>query len=741
MTAAQITPAHLSRQAAIYIRQSTVEQVVHNAESQRRQYGLVERALALGWPRPQVMVIDDDLGVSGGGSVARAGFERLVAEVGLGNIGIVLALEVSRLARNNRDWYHLLDLCALVDTLIADGDGLYHPSVFNDRLLLGLKGTMSEVELHLIRSRLNGGLWEAARRGELRTHLPIGYEHDRNGQIVKLADEAIRETIELVFSKFAELGSARQVVAYLAEHNVPLPHRQVSEGTISWRRATYAAVHRILTNPAYAGVYGYGRSKTERYLDEAGQMRSRQVGLPLSEWTVVIPDHHEGFVSFDTYQANQERLRANWKAPRGEAGGAAREGPALLQGLLRCARCGRKMQVTYSGTNGRVGRYSCHQAVRLQASRKSCQSLGGLRLEERIVEAFLAVLAPASLDATLAALGETEAAWQREHHQRELLVEGARYEAERAERQFSRVEPENRLVARSLERTWEKRLSDWAQCQDELARFRARRPTPLSDDDAQWLRRAGADLAAVWQAPTTTHRDRKHLLRCLISEIAVLVDRERALAELTIFWVGGASTKLTSRLNRTGGHRYAASEEVKALMRQLAPHYSDEQIAFMLNRKRLLTGKGNTFTRMRVASLRRTLGLPAGSPASLPDSDDPEWMSVSDAARELGVSSDTIRRWAREGSLEGRQVMPQAPWRIHVTDAVRARMVPDAPADWVGLAAAAKALGRAKQTILHWVQSGRLRAVHVRSGKRRGLRIELKPDQIGLFAEPDRKEG
>ena len=286
MTSVQVTPSHLARQAAIYIRQSTVEQVTHNLESQRRQYGLVDRAVNLGWPRPQVMVIDEDLGVSAGGG-ARVGFERLVAEVGLGHIGVVLAIEVSRLARNNRDWYHLLDLCALVDTLIADADGLYHPGVFNDRLLLGLKGTMSEVELHLIRSRLNGGLWEAARRGELRTHLPIGFEHDRDNRIVKVTDEAIRETIALIFSKFGELGSARQVTAYLAEEGVLLPHRRVNENAVSWRRASFDLVHGVLTNPTYAGVYAYGRSKIERRLDATGRLQRRQVWLPLSDWAVL----------------------------------------------------------------------------------------------------------------------------------------------------------------------------------------------------------------------------------------------------------------------------------------------------------------------------------------------------------------------------------------------------------------------------------------------------------------------
>ena len=393
------------------------------------------------------------------------------------------------------------------------------------------------------------------------------------------------------------------------------------------------------------------------------------------------------------------------------------------------------MQVTYTGVGGNVSRYACLQAQRMQAADRECQGLGGFRLEERIVDGFLAALAPASVDATLAALQETEDAWQQEYHQRELLVERARYEAERAERQFSRVEPENRLVARSLENTWNERLHDLAQCHDELAGFRLRRPAPLSEDDAEWLRRAGSDLKAVWQAPTTTNRDRKHLLRGLISEVVVLVDRERAVADLTIRWTGGASTKLTNPLNHTGGHRYVTGADVNDLVRKVAPYYTDEQIAFMLNAKHLRTGRGNSFTTARVGYVRRGLSLPAANPSSLPDSSDPTWMGVNHAAKVLAVSPDTIRRWAREGSLEATQVMAQAPWRIHVTNEVITRMVPDAPPGWVGLKEAAKALGRAKQTILHWVHSGKLRSVQVRSGKRRGLRIELKRDEIGLFAE------
>jgi len=734
MTVEKISAAHLTRQAIIYVRQSTVEQVANNLESQRRQYGLVERAAALGWPRPAIVVIDDDLGVSGSG-VSRAGFERLVSDVGLGRVGLVLALEVSRLARNNRDWYHLIDLCAMVDTLIGDADGLYHPGVFNDRLLLGLKGTMSEVELHLIRSRLQGGLWEAARRGALRTKLPIGFEHDQTGQIVITADEAIRETVDLVFAKFAELGSARQVAAHFAEQKLPLPHRSMRDGSVRWRPATFAPVHRILTNPTYAGAFVYGRSKTEKSLDEHGQLRVHQRIRPRSEWAIVLEEHHTGFVSYETYQANQQRLRANWRAPRGEASGAVREGAALLQGLVRCGRCGRKMQVAYSGVASRVRRYACHQAHRLHGTDHACQSLGGIRLDERVAEAVLSALTPASLEATLAALDETERRWQTERAQRELMVEQARFEADRARRQFDRVEPENRLVARTLERAWEERLATQVEREADLERYLVKRPTPLSLAERTWLERAGADLRAVWTAPTTVHRDRKQLLRCLVKEVVLTVEREQHVAEVTILWVGGAATRLTLRLNRTGEHRRAASETVLEYVRRLGPHYGDEHIAFILNAKKLQTGQGNSFTAKRVAWLRLRLGLPSPTPGEPNFEDGPEWTSVHEAAVELRVSIDTIHRWVRQGFLETRQVLPQAPLRIRVTPEVRARIVPDVPAGWVRLDEAARALGRSKQTVLHWVQSGKLRAVHVMAGKRKGLRIELTEQENGLFAD------
>ncbi len=362
LSSEKVTSGHLARDAYVYVRQSTPSQVIQHTESLARQYELRERAQALGWPAHQVVVIDADLGRSGADATARTGFRELVADVGLGKVGIVLGIEVSRLARNNADWYQLLDLCALTDTLIADADGIYHPADFNDRLVLGLKGTMSEAELHLIRSRLTAGLQHKAAKGELRQGLPVGFDYDQDDHVVLAADEAVREAITTVFRRFAELRSARQVVIALREDGLQLPRRRNGHPRITWTAATYPAVHDLLTNPCYAGAFVFGRTRTDKRVDAAGRIVARVRVLPRDQWTVLIPDHHPGFISWEQYEANTELLRSNWRPPRGEGGGAAREGRALMQGLLRCGRCGRIMQIAYSGLRGNVPRYLCGRA-------------------------------------------------------------------------------------------------------------------------------------------------------------------------------------------------------------------------------------------------------------------------------------------------------------------------------------------------------------------------------------------
>ncbi|MGE5636532.1 MAG: recombinase family protein [Nocardioidaceae bacterium] len=727
---------HLARKAYVYVRQSTLAQVESNTESLERQYELAERAVALGWGAGEVVVVDSDLGRSARHTEGRDGFQQVVADVGLGKVGIVLGIEVSRLARRNADWYQLLDLCALTDTLIADADGVYHPALHNDRLVLGLKGTMSEAELHVLRSRLRGGILHKAAKGELRLPLPAGYEHDDQGRVRITPDEAVADAIATVFAYFEQLASARQVMLRLLEEGRRLPRRATGERQVRWARPTYKAIHEILTNPCYAGAYAFGRKRTERRV-EAGVMIERQRRAARERWLVCLQDHHPGYISFDAYEANQQRLRANWRPPRGQGGGAAREGRALLQGLIRCGRCGRMMQVGYTGPS-LVPRYACSRGAQLYGGER-CQTVGGQRIERVVLDALFEALRPAAIEATLRAIEQATD----DHHARvrsvELELERAQIHAQRAGRQFDACEPENRLVARTLELEWEQRLTEVRRVEHAVAQVRARRPEPLTDDEIAWCRRAGADLRHVFEAPATSHRERKQLLRAVIAEVAVTVDREQHQAALRIFWEGGAITDHNVALPRTGSHTRATDQDTIALVRRLAEHHPDAQIAAILARQGRLTGHGNPFTAARVHALRAYHKIPA-APAVRASAHDRDMVTVAAAADALGVSTATVHRWLREGFIAGEQITPGAPWQIRLTAELRARVREHTPDGWLPLADAATALGVARQTVLHKVQRGELAAVYVRRGKRKGLRIQVAGDQPGLFDNQRRRE-
>jgi len=728
---------HLERRAYVYVRQSTMAQVERNVESRERQYELVERAVSLGWQASEVVVIDADQGRSARSADGRDGFQRLVAEVGLGRVGIVLGIEVSRLARRNADWYGLLDLCALTDTLIADSDGVYHPGLHNDRLVLGLKGTMSEAELHVLRARLRGGSLHKAAKGELRLPLPAGLEYDAIGQIRISPDEAVADAIATVFAYFDQLASARQVMLRLIEEDRRLPRKASADRQVRWAKPTYKAVHGILTNPVYAGAYAYGRKRTERRV-EGGVVRERQRRAPREEWHVCIPEHHPGYITFERYLSNQDRLRANWRPPRGEGGGAAREGRALLQGLIRCGRCGRRMQVGYSGKT-LVPNYACVRGNQLYGTGR-CQSVGGRRIERVVLDAVFEALRPAGIEATLRAIEHANSDHQARVRSAELALERARIHADRARRQFDACEPENRLVARTLEREWEQRLTDVRHAEHALGEVAARRPDPLSDQEIAWCRQAGTDLHSVFDAPTTSDRERKQLLRAILTDIVVTVDREseQHVAELRVVWEGGALTEHSVPLPRTGSHTRCTDQDTIALVRQLAERYPDKQIAAILARQGRRTGAGNPFTAHRVAGLRAHHNIPAGPVRAT--AHDGEVVTIANAASELGVSTATVHRWLREGFITGEQITPGAPWQIRLTDELRQRICEQAADGWLPLAQAAEALGVARQTVLHKVQRGELAAVYVHRGKRKGLRIQVKPDQAGLFENDIREE-
>lgn len=602
----KITQAHLERVAYIYVRQSTAAQVERNRESTERQYNLVKRADALGWPEKRITVIDEDLAQSADGRTDRKGFAEMFTEVALGNVGLILSIEVSRVARNNSDWYRLLDLCAVSDTLIGDEDGVYHAGLFNDRLLLGLKGTMAEAELHVIRARLNGGIRNKANRGELRRGLPVGFQWgEKAGEIRFDPNEAVTQAIHLVFEKFAELGSARQVWLSFLSETLLCPSRRTMLSEISWNPPTYPGIHAVLTNPVYAGAYTYGKTKHESCVNESGQVRKRTRKLPQSEWEVLIPNHHTGFIDWKTYQMNQNRLKRNIR-PGPHNPGAIREGGALLQSLATCGKCGRRLRVYYQGKNSTPG-YYCPNNQLVNGKGQRCMRVGAGRIDEAVTGAFLEAVEPAGTLAALEAERLLQADYRATVDHWQLQVDRLRYEVDRAQRRYRSVDPENRLVARTLETEWEQRLGELAEAEVELNRKKHQHPEPLTEEQRRELQALGADLKRVWQASTTTDRDRKELLQTLLEEVNIRVEKSDKIndAHLIMRWRGGAITELDVALRIYRIAPIRTDEGTIELIGRLACHYRDEMIAGILNRQERRTATGERFTATRVGGVRR----------------------------------------------------------------------------------------------------------------------------------------
>jgi DNA invertase Pin-like site-specific DNA recombinase len=702
-----------------------------NKESTARQYRLVDRAAELGWAPNQIRTIDDDQGLSGSGTAQRKGFELVASEVALGRVGLILAIEVSRLARNNADWYRLLDFCGMTDTLIGDEDGLYHPGLYNDRLLLGLKGTMSEAELHVIRARLNGGIRNKAARGELRRAMPVGFVWgEEAGQVLLDPDEAVRQAIRTVFQKFAEMGTVRRVWVWLRKEKLLFPSRPHLGAELRWISPTYRAIYMVLTSPVYAGAYRYGCTRQERYIDDAGQLRNRMRHLAPSQWQVLIRDHHEGYIDWETYEMNRSRIGQNTHPAVHQAGGAIREGSALLQGLATCGRCGRRLRVYYQGRNSSPS-YFC-PGTELSNGRASwCMRIGGVRIDRAVAEAFLEAIEPAGIDAALAAESEMEAGREEAVEQWALQVERAQYEAERAERRYHSVEPENRLVARTLELEWEKKLSELAAAKAELEDRQRLHPRELTEAQRSQLRALGTDLCHVWSAPTTTDRDRKELLNILLEEVNIAVERSASTAHLTLRWRGGVVTELDMLARSPRVPALRTDEETIELMRRLAPHYSDGVIAGILNRQGRRTVHSERFTAISVNGLRRNWKLPRFEPKTA--SSEGKLATVHEAAKILGVAPSTLHRCLNDGIIVGEQLTPGAPWSIRITEELRKRFVEEAPEGYVPIVDAMRILGVSRQTVLQRVKRGQLKALHVSRGRRKGLRINVLDAQIPLF--------
>jgi len=732
---AKITPSHLSRQAIVYLRQSSAAQVENNRESTERQYALATKARELGWPQDRIVVIDEDLGLSGSGSVARSGFARLTTEVALARVGLVLGLEVSRLARNNADWHRLIDLAGLTDTLIGDADGIYHPALFNDRLLLGLKGTMSEAELHVLRARLNGGIRNKAARGELRRGLPVGFVWgDEDGEVLFHPDEAVVTAIKSVFERFAETGSARRVWLWFRTEGVKFPLQMHEHAEIRWVEASYHAIHRVLTNPVYAGAYVYGKTRAETTLDASGARKKRMRHLPREQWQVLIKEHHQGYIDWSTYEANQTRIAKNTR-PRphndpAKSGSAVREGGALLQGIASCGHCGRRLRTHYSGRNSAPG-YHCGGEHLVNGRGSYCLNIGGVQIDEAVTRAFIAALEPIKLAATVAAAERLEADREATLKQWRLGAERANYAASRAERRYRAVDPDNRLVARGLEREWEESLSALEAAKTELARREAERPRVLSEAERASLLAVGADLNAVWHAPTTSPRDRKELLRTLLEEVIIKVERDKYAARVTMRWKGGALTELDLYLPHSKPQIVRTGEDTIALVRRLATHYPDGVIAGILSRQGRKTAYGHPYQVHHVAGLRRQWKIPRYEPKT--ESSEGELLTVKKAAAALGVATSTMHRLLNDGIIGGEQLTPGAPWRIRLTDDIKARFSQDAGDGFLPMREAMRALGVSRQTVLQRVKRGELEAIHVVRGKQKGLRIKLIQRQPNLF--------
>ena len=619
----------------------------------------------------------------------------------------------------------------MADTLIADGDGLYHPGEFNDRLLLGLKGTMSEAELHVLRARLDGGIRNKAARGELRRGLPVGFIWgDGDGEVRFHPDESVTGAIGSVFERFAEVGSVRQVWLWFLTQELSFPLQSSRWPEIQWVKPTYTAIHHVLTNPTYAGAYTYGKTRTERYVDEAGRVRKRVRRLPRSEWQVLLTDHHEGYIDWDTYETNQQRIARNTRPRRHKAEGAVREGAALLQGLARCGHCGRRLRVYYSGKNSTPG-YHCPGQELVNGRGTYCLRVGGIQIDQAVSKVFLIALGPAAIEAILEAADRVEQGHDQALSQWCLEVERARYESDRAERRYRAVEPENRLVARTLETEWNQSLRELASAEEELERRQKVSTRPLSPEQRAQLETFGADVERVWEAPTTTDRDRKELLQVLLEEVLISIDRANDQAQITVRWRGGAFTELKVHLKRYRKATIRTDEETIDLLRRLAVHYPDAMIAGILNRQGRRTARGLRFNASRVSSLRTSWKIPCYQPPAEPP--EGKLATVAETAEILRVAPSTVHRWLNDGFIAGEQLTPGAPWRIRITDDLRSKFVEQAPPGWLPMLEAAKALGVSRQTVLQRVKRGELQAVHVRSGRRKGLRINVLESQTTLF--------
>lgn len=657
----RITPDHLSRSAIVYVRQSTMHQVRNNAESRNWQYDLKVRAGQLGWP--EATVIDDDLGRSGSGT-ERAGFDRMLAAVCRNEVGMILAVDASRLARNGREWHTLIEFCGLVGCLLADENTVYDPRLPTDRMLLGMHGAMSELEASNIRKRSEEGARRKAERGELFLFVAAGYRRVGKDGIEMDPDLRVREALSLVFRKFRELQSVRQLHLWLRQEGIELPSALPGHERLRWSLPGYTRVHSILTNPVYAGAYAFGRRSSRISIRDGRKHVSRGHSLARDDWQVLKRDNHEGYIAWDEFEANQRVISNNASKffPSG-ARGAVRGGEALLAGLMRCGHCGQRIQVAYSGTRSNVLRYHCRSS-HLNHGERKCISFGGRLADEAIGGEIVRVLQPIGMEASLLAIEDSGRETSETVRQTELALERARYEADRAWRQYDSVDVENRQVAGELERRWNERLITVSEIEATLARLRIREEScEMSAQEREDCLALGADLERAWTDEKVTPEIRKRILRAALVEVVASVQGPRV--RLLLHWRGGDHTEINIRRNKSGQHRYSSDAETEEIISALARLMPDSRIAALLNRLGRKTAKGNSWREPNVRSFRSYRDIPVYREGERQERDE---LTLPEAAEALGVGRSVIRRLIKERALPARQVCKGAPWVISGAD-------------------------------------------------------------------------
>jgi DNA invertase Pin-like site-specific DNA recombinase len=652
LRSSKIDSRHLERVAVVYVRQSTTQQTIHHAESTRLQYGLTERAIALGWPRDRIVVIDDDLGRSGATAEGRPGFQRLVAEVGLDHVGLILGVEMSRLARSCRDWYQLLEVCAIFRTLISDLDGVYDPANYNDRLLLGLKGTMSEAELHVLRQRLDQGRRNKARRGELGLPVPIGYVRKPSGEVIQDPDEHVRGIVDMVFEQFERKGSVNALLTHLVRNGVKMPIRLVTgvnKGDIEWRRPNRTTLQQMLKNPIYAGAYAFGRTWTDARKKQPGQPKSGTRRTPREEWPVLLKDRIPAYITWEHYETNLAQLEAN----RPSVMGAPRRGAALLSGLITCGKCGRRMSVIYGGGQHR---YDCN-AQKTCYGAESCMSMGGRFLDEHVAQLVMKSLEPAALEVSLEVAANLENDRRRLNEEWKHRLERTQLEVDRAFRQYNVVEPENRLVVRTLERQLEEKLAAQRSLEEQHHRFLAEQPTLLTEAERTEIRALAADLPALWDATTTSPADKQTIIRQLVDRVRIKPQGASEKLDVLVEWIGGHRTRLTLQRPVWRVDQLTYHQDLIRRMRQLHEDndLSWREVAIELNVEGWVPPRqpgGFTAANVRSMASKHGLSKPQRPKTVLKKHERP----LVELAYEIKMPTVTLMSWARRGWITARKL-------------------------------------------------------------------------------------